>query len=103
MDPRMLVVHNYYKVMILDEIDAKNCVGRSSGSNPTSGGASATASSSTPASSSASALASSMGQPDRAEHDEVIVLNGPTSTQDVPSSPPNYFFWLCSIHSRSVI
>jgi hypothetical protein len=42
MDPRMLAAHNYYNVMILDEIDAKIVAVEAAAENPTSGGSGGT-------------------------------------------------------------
>jgi outer membrane scaffolding protein for murein synthesis (MipA/OmpV family) len=89
-------VHNFYKGMILDNIEAKMAAAEAAAATPPPeataelAGASATSFASTPASASASASATE--QPDRAKHDEVVVLDGPASTQDASSTSPNPFF-----------
>ena len=106
MDARVMEARNYYKDMILAEIDAKIAAAAAAAATPPaaapSAGASAsgsdstppTASASTPASASASppatASASPTEQPDGDA--EVVVLDGPTATRDAPSFPPNPFF-----------
>ena len=104
MDPRVMAAHNYYKDMILAEIDAKIAAAAaapatSPAAAPSEG---AFASASTPASASASspatasadrpatASASPTEQPDGDA--EVVLLDGPTVTQDAPPFSSNLFF-----------
>jgi hypothetical protein len=109
MDPRTLAAHSYYKVMILDEIDAKIAAAEAAATtlppeavlapagalaSPAASattGASTTASASTLASATAATSVSPTEHPDRAEHNEVVMLDGPASIQDVSSSSPNCF------------
>jgi hypothetical protein len=84
--------HNFFKGRILDDIDAKMAAAEAATqiavATPTSeqepADASATTSASTPASATEHAH--------RADHDEVIVIDGPTPTQYAPSASPNPFF-----------
>jgi hypothetical protein len=97
MDPWVLAVHNFYKAMILDEIDAKMAAATASASTSTpapeaaaaSADASATTSGSTAVSASVSTPTSaSVSSPattstSSTKQAEVALLNGPTSTQHV--------------------
>jgi hypothetical protein len=93
MTPRTRAAHNFYKGMILDDIQAKITATEAAAATPppeavaAPAGASATSSANTPVS------ASVTEQPDRAEHDKVVVFNGSTSTQDTSSMSPNPFFY----------
>jgi hypothetical protein len=99
MSPRRLAAHNFYKGMILGDIEAKMAAAEAVAATPppeaepTPAGVSATSSATTHASAaSASVLASATEQADWVEHDEVVVLDGPTVTQDAPSTSPNLSF-----------
>jgi hypothetical protein len=99
MSPRARAAHNFYKGIILDDIEAKMATAEAAASTsppeqePALADTSATMSASTPASAvSASASASPTEQTHRGENDEVIVISGPTSTQDAPTTSPNPFF-----------
>jgi hypothetical protein len=99
MFPRARAAHNFYKGIILDDIEAKMATAEAAASTsppeqePALADTSATMSASTPASAvSASASASPTEQTHRGENDEVIVISGPTSTQDAPTTSPNPFF-----------
>jgi hypothetical protein len=104
MDPLVLVAHNFYKDMILNEISAKMAaVASSSTPTPTahtvvaSAGVSATASTSTPTSASMSTPATASASP--TEHDEVVVFDGLATTQDAPSASPNpLLIFMFSLH-----
>jgi hypothetical protein len=88
--------------MIFDNIEAKITAAEAAAATTleaevTPAGASAAASPSTPTSTastsaSASASTSATEQPDRAEHDEVVMLDGPTSIEDAPLTSSNPFF-----------
>jgi hypothetical protein len=107
----MLAAQNFYKGMILDDIQTKMAATEEAATIPppeattTPAAASATSFASThvselasaSASTSASASASAMEQADRAEHDKVVLLDDPTSTQDAFSMLPNPSSKLCSI------
>ncbi|KAK1667058.1 hypothetical protein QYE76_055217 [Lolium multiflorum] len=93
MSLRTRAVHNFYKGMILDDIEAKRAAAEAAEATPpleqepAPADTSATASASIPVSAaSASASASAMEQAHQAEYDEFIVIDGPTSTQDAPSA-----------------
>jgi hypothetical protein len=99
MSPRTRVAHNFFKGQILDDIEAKMAAAEAAATTPspeqepTPARASAIMFSSTPASAaSASASASMTEQAHRAENDEVVMINGPTSTQDAPLASSNPFF-----------
>jgi hypothetical protein len=95
------VAHNFFKGQILDDIEGKMAAAEAAAqaaaavATPTPeqepADACATTSATTPASSSASASAMEHGH--RADHDEFIVIDRPTSTQDAPSASvlPNPF------------
>jgi hypothetical protein len=85
MDLRVLAAHNFYRDMILNEINAKMAVAASP-STP----ALASASASTPATTSMSSAA--MASASLIDRAEVVVLDGPTPTQEAPSASPNPFF-----------
>jgi hypothetical protein len=103
MSPRTRAAHNFYKGMILDDIEAKMAAAEAAAASPsgpeqesTPTDASTTSYASTPASTasasaSASVSASATEKAHRAVHDEVVVIDGPTSTQDAVSASPNHF------------
>ncbi|KAK1630282.1 hypothetical protein QYE76_004597 [Lolium multiflorum] len=103
MSPRTRAAHNFFKGQILDDIEAKMAAAeavseaatQAAATTPTPeqepADASATGSATTPAS--ATTTASAAEHAHRADHDEFIVIDGPTSTQDASSSSvsPNPF------------
>jgi hypothetical protein len=93
MSPQTLAAHNFYKGIILGDIEAKMAVDEAAAATPPTeaepapAGASATTSVTTHASAaSASASASASALVDRAKHDEVVVLDRPTPSQDASSA-----------------
>jgi hypothetical protein len=99
MSPWTRVAHNFYKGMIIDDIEAKMAAAEAAAATPppkaelAPEGASATSSTTTHASAvSASASASSSVSASASADRAVVVLDGPTSTQDVLSASPNPFF-----------
>jgi hypothetical protein len=92
--PRTRVAHNFFKGHTLDAIEAKIAAAQAAAAAPTPEQEPADASATTPASASASTSATEHAH--RTDHDEFIMIDGPTSTRDAPSasaSPnPNPFF-----------
>jgi hypothetical protein len=91
MSPQRRAAHNFFKGQILDAIEAKmaatEAAAQAVAAAPTPeqepADAAATSSATTPTSASASTSATKHAH--RADHDEFIVIDGPTSTQDAPS------------------
>ncbi|KAM3036595.1 hypothetical protein ACUV84_030328 [Puccinellia chinampoensis] len=88
MDARVLAAHNYYKDMILGEIDAKIAAASAARPAAEDAAASATGSASTPASASActptsaptSTPATASASPTEQAEAEVVILDGPVSS-----------------------
>ncbi|KAK1693647.1 hypothetical protein QYE76_010344, partial [Lolium multiflorum] len=97
MSPRTRAAHNFFKGQILNDIEAKMAAAEAAAATPTPeqepADASTAASAATPASASASASATEQTEHahHRADRDEFIVIDGPTSTQDASASPNPFF------------
>jgi hypothetical protein len=101
MSPRTRAAHNFFKGQILDDIEAKMAAADAAALAAASASAAAAAqqeqadasSTATPASASASATEQTHHAQEQADRDEVVVLDGPASTQDTtPSTNPFPFF-----------
>ncbi|KAK1697704.1 hypothetical protein QYE76_014401 [Lolium multiflorum] len=93
MSPRTRVTHNFFKGQIIGDIEAKMAAAEAAAATPTPeqepADASATTYAIAPASASASASATEHAH--RTDHDEFVVIDGPTSTQDAPLVSRNPF------------
>jgi hypothetical protein len=92
MSPRTRAAHNFFKGQILDDIEAKmaaaDAAALAAAAQQEQADASSTA---TPASASASATEQTHHAQQQADRDEVIVLDGPASTQDTTPSRNPFF------------
>lgn len=101
MDPRVMAAHNYYKDMILAEIDAKIAAAAaapatSPAAAPSAGASAsastpASASASSPATASADRPATASASPTEQPDGDAVLLDGPTVTQDAPPFSSNPF------------
>jgi hypothetical protein len=92
MSPRTRAAHNFFKGQILDDIEAKmaaaDAAALAAAAQQEQADASSTA---TPASASASATEQTHHAQEQADRDEVVVLDGPASTQDTTPSTNPFF------------
>jgi hypothetical protein len=99
MSPRTRAAHNFFKGQILDDIEAKMAAADAAALAAASAAAAAqqeqadASSTATPASASASATEQTHHAQQQADRDEVIVLDGPASTQDTTPSPNPFPFF----------
>nr|XP_051190051.1 uncharacterized protein LOC127303349 [Lolium perenne] len=101
MSPRTRAAHNFFKGQILDDIEAKMAAADAAALAAASASAAAAAqqeqadasSTATPASASASATEQTHHAQEQADRDEVVVLDGPASTQDTTPSPNPFPFF----------
>nr|XP_051203983.1 uncharacterized protein LOC127317464 [Lolium perenne] len=101
MSPRTRAAHNFFKGQILDDIEAKMAAADAAALAAASASAAAAAqqeqadasSTATPASASASATEQTHHAQEQADRDEVVVLDGPSSTQDTTTSPNPFPFF----------